>query len=63
VIKIKMVALDSSFDERNYGCRSFRDFLDRFPAASGKRFQQTMKNWLAAQRSGPLRRRHHRGTR
>jgi len=30
-IKSKMVALDSSFDERNYGCRSFRDFLDRFP--------------------------------
>jgi hypothetical protein len=29
--KSKMVALDSSFDERNYGCRSFRDFLDRFP--------------------------------
>jgi hypothetical protein len=26
-----MVALDSSFDEHNYGCRSFRDFLDRFP--------------------------------
>jgi hypothetical protein len=25
-----MVALDSSFDERNYGCRSFRDLLDRF---------------------------------
>ena len=29
--KSKMVALDSSFDERNYGCRSFCDFLDRFP--------------------------------
>lgn len=28
-IKSKMVALESSFDERNYGCRSFRD---RFPA-------------------------------
>jgi hypothetical protein len=30
-IKGKMVALDSSFYERNYGRRSFRDFLDRFP--------------------------------
>jgi OST-HTH/LOTUS domain len=30
-VKNKMVALDSSFDEHNYGCRSFRDFLDRFP--------------------------------
>lgn len=31
-VKNKMVALDSSFDERNYGCRSFRDFLDHFPS-------------------------------
>jgi hypothetical protein len=31
-IKSRMVALDSSFDERNYGCRSFRDFLGRFPS-------------------------------
>jgi len=30
-IKGKTVALGSSFDGRNYGCRSFRDFLDRFP--------------------------------
>ena len=30
-IKSRMVVLGSSFDERNYGCRSFRDFLDRFP--------------------------------
>jgi hypothetical protein len=27
-VKNKMVALDSSFGEHNYGCRSFRDFLD-----------------------------------
>jgi hypothetical protein len=26
-VKAKMVALDSSFDEANYGCRSFRDLL------------------------------------
>lgn len=26
-VKAKMLALDSSFDEANYGCRSFRDFL------------------------------------
>jgi uncharacterized LabA/DUF88 family protein len=30
-LKSKMLALDSSFDERNYGCRSFREFLDRIP--------------------------------
>jgi uncharacterized protein (TIGR00288 family) len=29
--KNKMLLLDPSFDERNYGCRSFRDFLSRFP--------------------------------
>ena len=28
-IKNKMLALDPSFDEANYGCRSFRDFLAR----------------------------------
>ncbi|MFC5379311.1 NYN domain-containing protein [Aquipuribacter nitratireducens] len=31
-VKNSMLSLDPSFDERNYGCRSFRDFLDRFPA-------------------------------
>lgn len=30
-VKNKMLALDPSFDERNYGCRSFRDFLDGSP--------------------------------
>jgi hypothetical protein len=33
--KSKMVALDSSFAERNYGCRSFRDSLTAFPGGSG----------------------------
>ncbi len=28
-VKNKMISLDPSFDERNYGCRSFRDFLAR----------------------------------
>jgi hypothetical protein len=28
-VKNKMISLDSAFDERNYGCRSFRDFLGR----------------------------------
>jgi hypothetical protein len=28
-LKSKMLALDSAFDEHNYGCRSFRDFLAR----------------------------------
>lgn len=28
-VKAKMVALDSSFDFANYGCRSFRDFLTK----------------------------------
>jgi hypothetical protein len=28
-VKAKMLALDSSFDEANYGCRSFRDLLTR----------------------------------
>jgi uncharacterized protein (TIGR00288 family) len=30
-IKGKMLALDSSFNERDYGCASFRAFLARFP--------------------------------
>ena len=30
-LKNKMLALDPSFDERNYGCRSFRELLDRIP--------------------------------
>ena len=34
-LKGKMAALDSSFDERNYGCRSFRTFWTASPAASG----------------------------
>ncbi|PPK65420.1 uncharacterized protein (TIGR00288 family) [Actinokineospora auranticolor] len=29
-VKGKMITLDPAFDERNYGCRSFRDFLARF---------------------------------
>lgn len=28
-VKNKMLALDPAFDEANYGCRSFRDFLSR----------------------------------
>jgi len=28
-VKTKMISLDPAFDERNYGCRSFRDFLAR----------------------------------
>ncbi|GAA3040470.1 NYN domain-containing protein [Actinokineospora globicatena] len=28
-VKNKMTSLDPAFDERNYGCRSFRDFLGR----------------------------------
>ncbi len=28
-VKNKMISLDPAFDERNYGCRSFRDFLAR----------------------------------
>jgi hypothetical protein len=28
-VKAKMVALDPSFDEANYGCRNFRDLLAR----------------------------------
>ncbi|HWR45998.1 MAG TPA: NYN domain-containing protein [Pseudonocardiaceae bacterium] len=28
-VKARMLALDSSFDEANYGCRGFRDFLSR----------------------------------
>ncbi|MBB4966520.1 NYN domain-containing protein [Saccharothrix violaceirubra] len=28
-VKSKMTTLDPAFDERNYGCRSFRDFLGR----------------------------------
>jgi len=30
-LKNKMLILDPSFDEHNYGCRNFRDFLSRFP--------------------------------
>ena len=30
-VKSKMLALDPAFDERNYGCRNFRDFLTRLP--------------------------------
>lgn len=30
-IKSRMLALDASFDEHDYGCRTFRDFLARFP--------------------------------
>lgn len=30
-VKNKMLALDPAFDERNYGCRRFRDFLARLP--------------------------------
>ena len=30
-VKSKMLALDPAFDERNYGCRTFRDFLTRLP--------------------------------
>jgi hypothetical protein len=33
-IKSKMVALDPSFYEHNYGYRDFREFLNRFPSAS-----------------------------
>lgn len=29
VLKNRMLSLDGSFDERNYGCRSFREFLGR----------------------------------
>lgn len=28
-VKNRMISLDPAFDERNYGCRSFRDFLGR----------------------------------
>lgn len=28
-VKARMLALDPSFDEANYGCRSFRDFLSK----------------------------------
>jgi hypothetical protein len=28
-VKAKMIALDASFDVADYGCRSFRDFLNR----------------------------------
>ncbi|WP_018682910.1 NYN domain-containing protein [Actinokineospora enzanensis] len=28
-VKSKMISLDPAFDERNYGCRGFRDFLGR----------------------------------
>lgn len=31
-IKNKMLVIDPAFDERNYGCRSFRDFLAAFPS-------------------------------
>jgi hypothetical protein len=30
-LKSKMLALDASFDEHNYGCRSFRAFLAMLP--------------------------------
>jgi uncharacterized protein (TIGR00288 family) len=30
-LKNKMLILDPSFDEHNYGCKNFRDFLGRFP--------------------------------
>ena len=30
-LKSKMLALDPAFDEHNYGCRNFRDFLARLP--------------------------------
>lgn len=30
-VKNKMLTLDPAFDERNYGCRRFRDFLARLP--------------------------------
>ncbi len=30
-VKNKMLVLDPSFDQANYGCRSFRDFLNRLP--------------------------------
>ena len=30
-VKNKMIQLDPAFDERTYGCRSFRDFLARLP--------------------------------
>ena len=29
-VKNKMLVLDPSFDQANYGCRTFRDFLNRF---------------------------------
>ena len=28
-MKLKTLSLDPSFDERNYGCKSFREFLLR----------------------------------
>jgi uncharacterized protein (TIGR00288 family) len=31
ILKCKMLALDATFSERNYGCSSFRDFLACFP--------------------------------
>jgi hypothetical protein len=30
-LKSKMLALDPAFDEHNYGCRNFREFLARLP--------------------------------
>lgn len=30
-LKQKMLSLDPTFDERNYGSRGFSDFLTRFP--------------------------------
>ncbi|WP_092558051.1 NYN domain-containing protein [Actinoplanes derwentensis] len=30
-VKNKMLVLDPSFDQANYGCRTFRDFLTRLP--------------------------------
>ncbi|MCW2916400.1 MAG: hypothetical protein JWN52_4468 [Actinomycetia bacterium] len=37
-VKAKMLALDPAFDERNYDCRRFRDFLATYPRVrqSGK---------------------------
>jgi hypothetical protein len=30
-LKARMLTLDSAFDERNYGCRNFKEFLGRLP--------------------------------